>query len=57
MSGYPQSLTDPSFRGQILVSTYPMAGNFGVPVNPRNGEPFLDEQGIPLHFESPLLQV
>jgi carbamoyl-phosphate synthase small subunit len=56
MSGYPQSLTDPSFRGQILVSTYPMAGNFGVPVKPKSGEPFLDEQGIPVHFESPLVQ-
>ncbi|MDR1863356.1 MAG: glutamine-hydrolyzing carbamoyl-phosphate synthase small subunit [Treponema sp.] len=57
MTGYPQSLTDPSFRGQILVSTYPLAGNYGVPVNSRTGEPFLDEQGIPLHFESPLVQV
>ncbi len=31
MTGYPQSLTDPSFAGQILVFTYPLIGNFGVP--------------------------
>jgi carbamoyl-phosphate synthase small subunit len=57
MTGYPQSLTDPSFRGQILVSTYPLVGNYGVPVCPKTGEPFFDPQGIPLHFESPQVQV
>jgi carbamoyl-phosphate synthase small subunit len=31
MVGYEQSLTDPSFRGQILVLTYPLIGNYGVP--------------------------
>jgi len=31
MVGYPESLTDPSFRGQILVNTYPLIGNYGVP--------------------------
>ncbi len=31
MVGYPQSLTDPSFKGQILVYTYPLIGNYGVP--------------------------
>ena len=31
MSGYVEILTDPSFRGQILVLTYPLAGNYGVP--------------------------
>lgn len=29
--GYPQTLTDPSYRGQILVLTYPLIGNYGVP--------------------------
>ncbi|MDR1566289.1 MAG: glutamine-hydrolyzing carbamoyl-phosphate synthase small subunit [Treponema sp.] len=57
MTGYPQSLTDPSYKGQILVSTYPLAGNYGVPVMPKTGEPFTDDQGIPLHFESPQVQV
>ncbi len=31
MTGYPESLTDPSYAGQILVSTFPLAGNYGVP--------------------------
>jgi len=31
MTGYPESLTDPSYRGQILVATYPLIGNYGVP--------------------------
>lgn len=31
MIGYPESLTDPSYEGQILVSTYPLLGNYGVP--------------------------
>ena len=30
MSGYTESLTDPSFKGQILMSTYPLEGNHGV---------------------------
>ena len=31
MTGYPEMLTDPSYRGQILVFTYPLVGNYGVP--------------------------
>src|SRR5262245_4570407 len=31
MSGYVETLTDPSYRGQILVATYPLIGNYGVP--------------------------
>ena len=30
MMGYPESLTDPSYKGQILVLTYPLIGNYGV---------------------------
>lgn len=45
MTGYPESLTDPSYKGQILVPTYPMIGNYGVPVD--------DEQdGVSKFFES-----
>lgn len=33
MTGYPESLTDPSYKGQILVLTYPLIGNYGVPSN------------------------
>ena len=31
MTGYPESLTDPSYKGQILVLTYPLIGNYGTP--------------------------
>jgi carbamoyl-phosphate synthase small subunit len=30
MTGYPESLTDPSYAGQILVTTYPLIGNYGI---------------------------
>jgi len=31
MVGYPETLTDPSYRGQVLVMTYPIIGSYGVP--------------------------
>lgn len=31
MAGYPETLTDPSYAGQLLVCTYPLIGNYGVP--------------------------
>ena len=31
MVGYPEALTDPSFRGQILILTFPLVGNYGIP--------------------------
>lgn len=31
MTGYVETLTDPSYKGQILVATYPLVGNYGVP--------------------------
>lgn len=45
MVGYPETLTDPSYRGQILVMTYPLIGNYGVP-----GNDF--ENGLLKNFES-----
>jgi carbamoyl-phosphate synthase small subunit len=33
MTGYPESLTDPSYKGQILILTYPLIGNYGVPAS------------------------
>ena len=36
MMGYPESLTDPSYSGQILVITYPLVGNYGVAKPDRN---------------------
>lgn len=38
MTGYPEGLTDPSFAGQILVFTYPLVGNYGVPAPVRLAE-------------------
>jgi carbamoyl-phosphate synthase small subunit len=45
MVGYPETMTDPSYRGQILVCTYPLIGNYGVPGNER-------ENGMAKYFES-----
>jgi carbamoyl-phosphate synthase (ammonia) len=47
MVGYPESLTDPSYQGQILTLTSPMVGNYGVPN--RNTK---DDYGLPKYFES-----
>jgi carbamoyl-phosphate synthase small subunit len=33
MVGYPEAMTDPSYRGQLLVLTYPLIGNYGIPVD------------------------
>ena len=38
MTGYPESLTDPSYEGQILVTTYPILGNYGVPPRREVGD-------------------
>ena len=45
MTGYPESLTDPSYAGQILVSTFPLIGNYGVPPHVR------EEDGLEEFFE------
>lgn len=46
MVGYPESLTDPSYSGQILCVTYPLIGNYGVP------DESVDKWGISRSFES-----
>ncbi|MCQ2226664.1 MAG: glutamine-hydrolyzing carbamoyl-phosphate synthase small subunit [Bacteroidales bacterium] len=51
MTGYPESLTDPSYAGQILVSTFPLIGNYGVPGDER------DENGIPMFHESDKIHI
>ena len=51
MAGYPQSLTDPSYAGQILIFTYPLIGNYGV------GSKKQDENLLPLNFESDKIHV
>lgn len=52
MVGYPEALTDPSYRGQILVMTYPLVGNYGVP-----DESVKDSIGLPKYFESASIHV
>ena len=47
MVGYPEALTDPSYRGQILVLTFPLIGNYGVP-----DTNITDEYSLPKYFES-----
>ena len=51
MVGYPESLTDPSYSGQILCVTYPLIGNYGVP------DEGVDEWGISKNFESGKIHV
>ena len=46
MTGYPESLTDPSYAGQLMVLTYPLIGNYGVPSFS------LAENGLPRYMES-----
>ncbi len=46
MMGYPESLTDPSYAGQLMTLTYPLVGNYGVP-------PFsIEDDGLPTFMES-----
>ncbi|KAL3419844.1 bifunctional pyrimidine biosynthesis protein (carbamoyl-phosphate synthase) [Phlyctema vagabunda] len=49
MVGYPESITDPSYRGQILVITFPLVGNYGVPSRDTLDELLKD---VPAYFES-----
>jgi len=50
MVGYPESLTDPSYKGQILTFTYPLVGNYGVPNYEK-------ENGVLKYFESDDIKV
>jgi len=50
MGGYPESLTDPSYRGQILTLTFPMIGNYGVP-------PSTVEETLQRFFESDKIHI
>ncbi|SCZ87539.1 BZ3500_MvSof-1268-A1-R1_Chr2-2g05005 [Microbotryum saponariae] len=50
MVGYPESLTDPSYAGQILILTYPLIGSYGVPARPPKG--VVDPAKLPSEFES-----
>ncbi|MEM1165928.1 MAG: glutamine-hydrolyzing carbamoyl-phosphate synthase small subunit [Planctomycetota bacterium] len=53
MVGYPESLTDPSYAGQLLCCTYPMIGNYGVPPMEREGGSAVGSgDDLPITFES-----
>jgi carbamoyl-phosphate synthase small subunit len=52
MVGYTETLTDPSYSGQILVLTYPLVGNYGVP-----DSSIKDKDGISKFFESDKIQL
>ena len=56
MTGYPESLTDPSYEGQILVTTFPQLGNYGVP--PADGDTFLKHyyEGSRIHCRAIIAQ-
>lgn len=51
MVGYHETLTDPSYKGQILILTYPLIGNYGVP------DYKYDNFGLPIGFESSKIQI
>ena len=51
MVGYPESLTDPSYSGQLLCVTYPLIGNYGIP------EEVFDSNGLCTRFESEKIYV
>jgi len=55
MTGYPESLTDPSYAGQILTFTYPLIGNYGVPET--RGERNDDAAVLPRFMESERIHV
>lgn len=49
MMGYPESLTDPSYSGQLLTITFPLVGNYGVPsdkVEPNGISTFMESEKI-----------
>jgi carbamoyl-phosphate synthase / aspartate carbamoyltransferase len=54
MVGYPESVTDPSYRGQILIITFPLVGNYGVPARDTLDELLGD---LPAHFESSQIHI
>ena len=49
MTGYPESLTDPSYAGQLMTLTYPLVGNYGVPpftIEPNGLATFMESERI-----------
>ena len=54
MTGYPESITDPSYKGQIMVVTFPLVGNYGVPSRETIDGLLPD---LPTHFEATQIHI
>jgi carbamoyl-phosphate synthase small subunit len=52
MVGYPETLTDPSYRGQILVCTYPLIGNYGVPPKEKENNLYKYYESDSIHIRA-----
>ncbi len=50
MTGYPESLTDPSYKGQILCLTYPLVGNYGAPGKSEENDLFRFYESSSIHI-------
>jgi carbamoyl-phosphate synthase small subunit len=50
MTGYPESLTDPSYRGQILCLTYPLVGNYGAPAKSEENDLYMFYESSSIHI-------
>lgn len=51
MVGYPETLTDPSYKGQILVFTYPLIGNYGIPDDKKVDKLLRDFESEKIHVQ------
>lgn len=56
MVGYPESLTDPSYSGQLLCLTYPMIGNYGVPAKKYDGTILQNHESEKIHVSALIVQ-
>ena len=52
MTGYPESLTDPSYKGQILTLTYPLVGNYGVPGSAKENDMLKNFESDQVHISA-----
>ncbi len=55
MTGYPESLTDPSYKGQILCLTYPLIGNYGAPGKQEENDLFSFYESSSIHISGLLV--
>jgi len=55
MTGYPESLTDPSYKGQILCLTYPLVGNYGAPGKEEENDLYSFYESSSIHISGLLV--